>query len=75
MLSETDNGIGFEFHFQINHGPEWNVEFLIPIQTPRRHFCNFWVLKMGNFSMQNFSSKLAIDSQICISFLNISHIL
>ena len=29
FISETDNGI--EFELQINYGPEWNVEFLIPM--------------------------------------------
>ena len=28
----------------INHGPEWNVEFSIPIQTPYKHFDCCWVL-------------------------------
>ena len=39
----------------MNHGPEWNVEFSIPIQTSSRHFSNFWVLKMSDFTKRNFS--------------------
>ena len=31
--------------FQINHGPEWNVEFLIPKQSPHMPFSNFLGLK------------------------------
>ena len=38
----------------INHGPEWNVEFSIPIQTPYEHFDCCWVLKMFDFTKQNF---------------------
>ena len=40
FIAETDNCIGFEFQYQINHGPERNVEFSIPIQTPYRQFFN-----------------------------------
>ena len=38
FISETDNGIEFEFQCQINHGPKGNVEFSIPIQSPYRQF-------------------------------------
>ena len=30
FISESDSGIKSEFQCQINHGPEWNVEFSIP---------------------------------------------
>ena len=33
-ISETDNGIQFKLQCDINHGPNWNVEFSIPIQPP-----------------------------------------
>ena len=33
FYSETANGIIFTFQCQVNHGPELNVESLIPIQT------------------------------------------
>ena len=54
FFSETENSIEFESQYQINHGPEWNVEFLILIKTPYRHFSNFCVLKMSDFTKQNF---------------------
>ena len=57
LIPETDNCIEFECQCQINHGPEENVEFWIPIKTPYRLFSNFWVLKMVDFAKQNFSSK------------------
>ena len=38
----------------INHGPEWNVEFSIPIQTPCKQFDCCRVLKMFDFTKQNF---------------------
>ena len=28
----------YKLQYLINHGPEWNMEFSIPIQTPYRHF-------------------------------------
>ena len=37
-----------------NHRPEWNAEFSIPIQTLYRHLRNCWVLKMSDFTKQNF---------------------
>ena len=40
--------------FQIDHGPEWDVESLIPIPAPYRHFSNFWVLKTNDFAKRNF---------------------
>ena len=40
--------------FQINHGPEWNVEFLIPIQSPYRPFSNSWVLNTNDFAKRIF---------------------
>ena len=42
------------FQCHINHGPEWNVEFWIPIQTPYKHFDCYWVLKMFDFTKPNF---------------------
>ena len=39
FIRELDNPI--DFGWQINHGPEWHMEFSIPIQTPYRHFSNF----------------------------------
>ena len=50
-ISETDNSLEFECH--INHGPEWNIGFSIPIQTSYRHFSNVWALKTSDFK-QNF---------------------
>ena len=38
----------------INHGPEWKVEFWIPIQTPYKHLGCGWVLMMFDFTKQNF---------------------
>ena len=34
---------------------------LIPVQTPYRHFSNFFILKMRDFAKQSFKSKLAFD--------------
>ena len=34
FISETDHGAEFNFQFQMNHGPEWNVELSIPVQIP-----------------------------------------
>ena len=42
FISETDNGIECECQCQINHGPEWNKEFSIPIQIPNWHLSDFW---------------------------------
>ena len=50
IISETDNGIEFEFQYQKNHGPEWNAKLSIPIGAPYMHFC---VLKMSNSTKQN----------------------
>ena len=61
LTFETDNGIKLNFQGQINHGPEWHVEFSIPIQTPYRDFSNFWVLKMSDFTKNLFSFTLAFD--------------
>ena len=41
LFSETDNCIEFKFQCQINHGPEKDLEFSVPIQTPDRNFSNF----------------------------------
>ena len=54
FISESDNRTESEFRCQINHGPEWNVEFSISIQTPYRYFSNFWALKMSHFTKQDF---------------------
>ena len=55
----------------INHGPEWNVEFSIPIQTPYEHFDYCWILKMFDFTKQNFVFERYINTLV----LNIGHIL
>ena len=39
-----------KFRCRINHGPQWNVEFSIPIQTPYRYYFNYWALKMSDFT-------------------------
>ena len=44
----------------INRGPEWNVEFSIPIQTPYRISANCWVLKMCDFTKQNFLIQVSL---------------
>ena len=36
-ISDTDNGIEFKSPCKINHGPEMNVGFSIPMQTHYRH--------------------------------------
>ena len=59
FISETDNGIECKFQCKINHGPEWNVKFMIPIQTPYGHLSNCWVLKRCEIlPYKIFSSKL-----------------
>ena len=54
FVPESDNGIEFKLLCHINHGPEWNVEFSIPIQTPYWHFPNFWAYSMSDVTYQNF---------------------
>ena len=54
-IPETDKGIEFEIQCRVNHGPEWNVEISIPIQTPNSmHFTNLWALEMSGFTKQHF---------------------
>ena len=50
LISKLTICIKFEFQCQTNHGPEWNMEFSILIQTPFQHFPNFWALKMSDFA-------------------------
>ena len=57
-----------KLQYHINHGPEWNVEFSIPIQTPYKHFDCCWVLKMLDFTKQNFSYKLALTDRLTFQF-------
>ena len=40
FISNSYNGIESEFQCQINHGPEWNMEFSIPIQSPYKALTN-----------------------------------
>ena len=60
FISENDNGLEFELKCKIHHGPQWNVEFSIPIQAVTgtllifAHFAHFAQNKI-------FSSKLAFD--------------
>ena len=60
IYSESHNGIEYEFPCRIDHGPDWNVEFSIPIQTPYKHFSNFWGLKISDFTKQNFLIKVRL---------------
>ena len=54
FIYETNSGIELKILCQIDHGPEKNMKFLISIQTPYRHFSNFGVLRMSNFTKQYF---------------------
>ena len=54
FISDSKNGIESEFQCEINRGPEWTVEFSIPIQILYKHFLNFWALKMSDFTKRNF---------------------
>ena len=38
---------------------KWNS--LIPIEIPQRYYSNFWVLKISNFTKQNFTFKVAFN--------------
>ena len=50
----------FKFHCQINHGPEWNVEFSIAIEIPYRHCSNPWASKVCDFTKQNVLIKVSL---------------
>ena len=74
LISETDNGNELEFQCQINHGPEWNMEFSIPIQfvlldslIPIQFFC---LIPYRHFSNRPFSysDKKSGSSVIFIHF-------
>ena len=56
---QTDNCIEFKFQCQIIHGLEWNVESSMPIKTPYRyrHLSRFDVLRLNDFTKENFSSE------------------
>ena len=44
----------------INQRPEGNAEFLITIQNPYKHFDYCWVLKMFDFTKQNFVIQVSL---------------